>query len=205
MNRIALAASFATVLAITLGSCRAEAANYVSGFIGSNTLTDSNLKDTDLNDPWLKNGWELSFEPGFAIGGAVGTYMTPNIRAEFETMIRYNNFEEIGAEFGGLGFFAMTATTMVNAFYEWDVEGWRPYVGGGFGLGIVSLDMTLQWEGNKVVPAAQFGAGLATPLSENIDLTFDYRLLITKDAPGDFGFSADYIAHTVGVGLRYNF
>ena len=178
---------------------------YISGFFGSNTVTDSNLKDTNPDDEWLRRGWELTFEPGLAVSGATGTYITPNVRYEFAVGLYYNNFEEIGAEFEGWGMFAGVATTMLNAFYEWDVEGWRPYVGGGFGLGIISLEEELQWEGNKVVPAVQFGMGLVTPLSDTLDLTFDYRLLITKDAPGDFGFDADYIAHTVGVGIRYNF
>lgn len=185
---------------------RALADSYYSMFVGINVLTDSNLKDTNLNDNNIPKGWELSFEPGFAVGGAVGTDITPDMRAELEGVFRFNNFGEIGRNFGGRGMRASTSSLMVNVFYDFHREGWMPYIGGGLGLAVISLERGIAWEGNKVQMAGQLGAGIVTSITKKTDLTFDYRLLITEDPEfEDLGFKADYIAHTFAVGLRVKF
>lgn len=190
-----------TVLALLMISSPCAAERYVSASVGYNVLSDSNLKDLDRADVNLRNGWELTFEPGIAATLAMGSHISHKVRMESEFSVRYNNWGEIGREFGGFGFALISTGWMGNILYDFDNG---PYVGVGAGLSMVTLRATGLRNETAVVPAAQGIVGFAMPVAEDVHFTVEYRLFATRDA--DFlGVSIDNIAHMFGLGFRFSF
>lgn len=196
-----------TLLMFSVTNVNASEGIYVSGFIGVNIVTDSNLKDINPSDDNLHHGWELTFEPGITVSLSAGKLVTENWRMEGELSYRYNNFGEIGREFGGFGFGISSTSFIGNAWYDFPTYGGiHPYMGGGAGLSLLTLRMTHGKNDSNVVPVGQLGTGLGLNLTDTVMLTLDYRLLITPDPEfTDLGFSPDYIVHTFGTGIRVNF
>ena len=118
------------------------------------------------------------------------------------------------------GAFSMLAF-MANVDYDFKNESrWVPYVGGGLGLAIISLDTELAINGRSLVDdsdtvlAYQVGAGLGYefPLAEgrSITVSLDYRYFGTQDptftgAVTGKEFDVTIRGHDVGIGLTYGF
>ena len=117
------------------------------------------------------------------------------------------------------GAFSMLAF-MANVDYDFDMGSpWKPYVGGGLGLAIISLDTeteagTSLADDRDTVFAYQVGAGIGYefPLAEGRSLTvsLDWRYFDTQSptfkgevtgAEFDVGISG----HDIGIGLMYGF
>ena len=190
-----------TVLVLLMVSSPCAAERYISASVGYSVLSDSNLKDLDRADMNLRNGWELTFEPGIAATLALGSHFSPKVRAEGELSVRYNNWGEIGREFGGLGFALISTGLMGNVLYDFN-DG--PYVGVGAGLSVVTLRATGLHNETTVVPAAQGIIGFAMPVTEDVHFTAEYRLFATGDAEFP-GVAVDNIAHMFGLGFRFSF
>lgn len=118
------------------------------------------------------------------------------------------------------GAFSMLAF-MANVDYDFKNESrWVPYVGGGLGLAIISLDTELAINGRSLVDdsdtvlAFQVGAGLGYefPLEEgrSITVSLDWRYFGTQtptfkgDVTGN-EFDATIGGHDIGIGLIYGF
>jgi OOP family OmpA-OmpF porin len=107
---------------------------------------------------------------------------------------------------------------MANAWYDFhgfDFAGITPYIGGGIGLAQVQINGKLDGinliEKNDYTFAWQLGAGASLPISDSVKLFVDYRYFAADGAnlklrPGFHGgdVDADYDAHEVLVGIRYN-
>ena len=192
--------AFATAWGFMLTGSNASAVEdlYVSGFLGLNILSDSDIGGGD----------ELIYDVGAALSGAVGFSAMPNVRVEGELAYRFNDIDEFCS-----GGFCVPAgdsmdafSIMANGFYDFDFSaGWRPYLGGGIGLAVVTVE-TGGLEDDDTVFAVQFGGGVGIDIDERMVVTVDYRLFVTEDPSfGGFRFSSEYLAHTLAVGLRYHF
>ncbi len=117
------------------------------------------------------------------------------------------------------GAFSMLAF-MANVDYDFDMGSpWKPYVGGGLGLAIISLDTeteagTSLADDRDTVFAYQVGAGIGYefPLSEGRSLTvsLDWRYFDTQSPTfkGDVTgaeFDVGISGHDIGIGLMYGF
>ena len=117
------------------------------------------------------------------------------------------------------GAFSMLAF-MGNVDYDFDMGSpWKPYVGGGLGLAIISLDTetdtgTSLTDDSDTVLAYQVGAGIGYefPLAEgrSVTVSLDWRYFGTQTPTftGDVTgaeFDVEISGHDVGIGLIYGF
>lgn len=166
-----------------LGSVSAASAQsaYYGGHAGMNLTHDAD---------WGPSGstLELTFDPGYAVGGFVGYEFGNGWRTEGELTYRVNDvdgFLNLNAD-GDVSSIAL----MANGFYDFDLGSpFVPYVGGGIGVAYLSVN-DVGALGNPLaddddtVFAYQLGVGVGYQISPTVTLTADYRYFATAD--GDF-------------------
>ena len=175
MNRLIAIAVLALVFTGT--SAHAEG-RYFSANLGL-----SMFNDADVSALGLDLG-EISFEPGFNIGGAVG-HIYGNFRAEFEITYRQANMDQFtvpgtipgcpcsGTQPG----WASALSFMGNGYYDFHSSDspLAPYLGAGFGMAIVYGDIGLGTVDSDTVPGFQLMAGIGYDINPNTILTVGYR------------------------------
>ena len=118
-----------------------------------------------------------------------------------------------------VGDFSMVAF-MANVDYDFDTGSrWVPYVGGGLGVAIISIDTETDTgrplaDDSDTVFAYQVGAGIGYefPLEEgrSITVSLDWRYFATQD-PTFTGqvtggkFDVGISGHDIGIGIIYGF
>lgn len=153
------------------------------------------------------NGWAAMLAGGYAWGNG--------LRTELEMSYRDNDVDSItpnptGAASDGS---VNALSFMANALYEFDFGiGLKPYLGAGIGMARVEMeDVGLggtQIEDGETSWAWQGIAGAAYGVSENVDVTLDYRYFSAPDVELNAtagSVDTDYENHTIMVGLRYTF
>ncbi len=173
---------------------------YVSGALGANWATDSDLSGAASGDVDFDLGWVGAVAVGYGFGNG--------LRLEGELSYRRNDADDLSGEGKVAGF-------MANMLYDFDVSPkFVPYIGLGAGLAIVEFDEVSPIGGSSVedddtVFAWQAIAGVAIPIRDQLDLTFDYRYFDVPDVDlqTELGGSIDteYASHSVMIGLRYRF
>src|SRR5690606_38170546 len=104
---------------------------------------------------------------------------------------------------------------MANAAYDFQTPyAITPFVFGGLGLGIVSLNNIHgtgggSYDSSDTVFAMQAGAGVSTDLSPNLALEASYRYFETTDPEltdsNGAPFTYEYMSHMFMMGMRYKF
>lgn len=197
--------------ALLLGLNTASAQVYIEAHGGWNLAHDS-----DIDDP-VDVFEELSYDSGFAVGGAVGYQLSPNWRVEGEVTYRRNEVDEFkisGTDFNADGDVDSVAV-MANGYYDFANSSlWTPYIGAGIGTAIVSFN-DIEANGVKAIDdddtvfAFQVGVGLGLEVTPNMTLSLDYRFFGTTDAEvtDEFGDDDDisYLNSSVWLGLRFSF
>jgi len=171
-------------------------------------------------------------DPGFHVGGAIGTRFFSDFRAEVEYIYRENSNKEVGIQAGstdGQGHVGVM-TAMVNAYYDLNIVDLPvvPYV--GVGVGYARLDINVKNdaevpESTKVSDsdsafAYSFMAGGSYKINDMIDLVMGYRYLRLTDMDVKASLSnrnvspterrsrrrdTEYDAHEGTFGVRLNF
>lgn len=153
------------------------------------------------------NGWAAMVTGGYAWGNG--------LRTELEFGYRDTDVDSVSP--GGLeGDGSVNAlSAMANVLYEFDFGiGLKPYLGAGIGIARVEAeDVTAAGVGvtddGDVSWAWQGIAGAAYGVSDNLDLTVDYRYFQAPDVQlglaGGLEGDTDYTNHAIMVGLRYTF
>lgn len=199
---------------------------YISGGGGVSFLTDADTTDTIATG---SIGGEVTTDAGFVLNGAVGYAMRNGLRIEGEISYRENDLDSFdidtvttgGATFSGtavavpltgdissLGF-------MANAYYDFYTgSNWVPFVGGGLGVAIVSVDVnsfggvSSTFDESDTVFAYQLGAGLGYRVNRHSKIDVSYRLLGTSDPEFSDGvdtLETEYLNHSIMVGYTYTF
>ncbi len=198
------------LLLLSAGVAQAEGF-YASGYGGLNLALISDVDDSRQGID------EISYDPGFVVGGTFGYKFSFQMRLEGDLSYRRNQvdeFEILGRSQSGDGNVNSTAF-LVNAFYDFDNNSrWTPYVGGGVGLARVEWDGVEASGGARLdddvyLGAAQLGGGVAFRVTENFDLTADYRAFATgiaeiDDQNGD-EVEIDYVSSSIIFGVRVRF
>lgn len=210
------------------GIAAAESGPYVGAYGGLNFLNESDL-DTGISGVDA----DADFDTGFALGAVAGyTYdLEVNradglaIRGELDVGYRQNSIDSVGgsATIGGTTLSGSTGNVdgdvstfsgLANAWVDYTIGRFTPYVGGGIGLASVSVnDVSILGvdavDDSDTVFAYQLGTGIAYSLTSNASLTLDYRYFATADpeftdtAGGDF--EAEIGSHSVLAGVRFGF
>jgi outer membrane protein OmpA-like peptidoglycan-associated protein len=177
---------------------------YVSGAVGANWANDSETSGGLSGD--------VDFDMDLVGAVAVGYGFGNGLRLEGELSHRRSDVDGItGAT--AVGKFGVTGY-MANLLYDFNVSrSFTPYVGLGAGLATVHADdlnsggVNVDDEDN--VFAWQAIVGFAIPLSEQLDLTADYRYFDAGDVDlqtdGGASVNSEYAAHSAMIGLRYRF
>jgi opacity protein-like surface antigen len=117
------------------------ASNYWYGSLSAGFGSQS---DVDLKALGIK-GASVSFNGAFSFNGAVG-YQFEQVRAELEVGNQFFSAKEVTAINGSSQLISgnLSATTiLVNGYYDIPTGSkFRPYVGGGLGLGIIGGKLT---------------------------------------------------------------
>ena len=183
------------------------------GFYFSSKAGASFLPDTEFDNGFFTTSHKI----GFHAGGALGYQWTKNFRGEIETLYQQNGVKAFSVN--GLNLPADGRIKLFNFLVNgyWDFMNDSPlvpYVMGGIGYSALVLDDVISrsgifLSGTDEVVVYQLGAGLAYVLSENIDITFDYRLIRTlisefEDGAGSEG-DTKIFSHNIGIGARFYF
>ncbi len=165
-------------------------------------------------------------DTGFVIAGAIGyslTNVAPGLRVEAELSYRQNSNDGLWStttggegDAGTLDFDHSATAVLANVWYDFDVGGVRPYVGGGIGWADVEVDGTYV---GGTLPAIDFsddgfawqaGAGINFAISPNMQLGVGYRYFsgpeVTVLAPFGLNSAAsdlDYDNHAAVVTLTF--
>ena len=196
----------------------AIAGNYFSGTLGAVLVEDSDLKSDDQDG-------ELSYDPGFALLGAVGTSWKNSGdrgnsgnggRLEAEFGYRKNDTDELDIDGVGSGdadgdISAMSL--MANLYYDVAMDeddGYAPYFGIGAGAAIVELDADDGGDDDDTVFAGQLilGVSFITQATAGTDqatyVDVQYRYFATDDPEID-DVDVEYATHNLMVTLRRTF
>jgi len=134
--------------------------------------------------------FDLSFDPGFIVGGAVGTTVLPRLRGEVEFSVVKSSI----SEFYGMPLPEALDSTGYNLLGNlwYDVEtntAFMPYIGGGIGWG---YDVVTDGDADEEITTSgflyQLGVGVRVPAAENVafDLGYRYRVQPEADVSSDF-------------------
>ena len=223
----------ATVAAATLVAIpAANAGNYYVNVAGGANWLGDNAFSVSTSATSQFTTFEFGNDPriGFVISAAVGMNLNtvlPGLRVEGEIAYRENDVDAIwvsstttsavpdalATSNGSVQYQHSAFSIMANAWYDFQVAGLKPYVGGGLGWAEAQVDGVYP---SKAVSntfsesgfAWQLGAGLHLPIDERHTLGIGYRYFsgpdVTIPAPGEpntLSGSVDTETHSVTVGL----
>jgi opacity protein-like surface antigen len=171
------------VVAAVFMATSAQAANGKMYFSGSAGLSITE----DLDFP----GINISFDPGFNVGGALG-YDMGQIRVEGEIRYSIVDVDEVnGISFPGSADLS-ALTFMANGYYDHEMGNspLTPYIGAGIGL--VSSEISVSGVGSTDEEdfGYQFMVGLGYDITSSAMLTAEYRFfgIADSDAPNTHAF-----------------
>lgn len=198
--RTKLALLATTALAAMAIATPAEAAGsgwYLSLTGGGNWLDDNSFSVAAAPDTFVFNS---ESDTGYIIAGAVGLSlgnMMQGLRVEAEVAYRQNQVDgawtsdtAAGApnpgDVGTLDYDHTTLSVLANAWYDFDVIGFKPYVGGGLGWADVEVDgayllsllpspRPLNFSDSGF--AWQLGAGVNFQVAPSMQLGIGYRYM----------------------------
>lgn len=195
----------ALVLALALlhaAVARADGA-YLALEVGPAFFPDSDLSRGSASG-------DLSYDPGFHVGGAIGVRALDVVRGELGLSYRRadtDQLEEGGSSdgvSGDVGIFASMANGYLDcAFLDLPVT---PYVGAGLGVGVVLADFEVG--GTRVEDAdTQFAYNVMGGVSydaNGVVFSAGYRYFATTDADIE-GVDTEIDVHEVTFGVRYEY
>ena len=197
-------------LGVTLGATTASAQFYIGGHGGANFLQDSDFSGDSGNDG------TASFDAGYVVGGFAGYRFglteALSVDVEGEFSYRNNDIDKISVSgFPNSDGESQSFAWMANGWLNWQIgdSGFIPYVGGGFGGVHVDVNnanvggVRLEGESDFMI-GGQVGGGLGYLIGEHVEVSLDYRFLITEDASLN-SVDVEYQSHSVMLGLRYLF
>jgi outer membrane protein OmpA-like peptidoglycan-associated protein len=200
-------ALFGAALALSVpGAAMAQQTTgfYVGGAGGYNILEDADISR-------ITPGVSATFKDGWAASGTAGYGLGNGIRLELEYAYRENKVDKLGGT-GGSGT-ATSHAVLTNVLYDFATgTPFTPYVGAGLGVGRVSYDDFrlggTPFSASSTEFAYQGIAGVSYGITPNLKIDVDYKYFSTLDPRFQVAsarIDSEYHAHTIFVGLRWEF
>ncbi len=226
-TRQILLASAAVAGLSLVNAAAASAGYYVSVAGGANWADDSSF-DVAINPPSTAYFFANDVSTGFVFTGAVGMNLDQylkGLRGEVELGYRENNVRaawvsttsSTSVSTGVADYQHSTFSVMANVWYDFDVAGLKPYIGGGVGWANGELDgrfthstsTTHSLSAEESGFAFQLGAGLTMDIQPGLKANIGYRYFEGPDIslgaphPSDNPLAGDIENqnHSVTVGL----
>ncbi|MEQ1755411.1 MAG: outer membrane beta-barrel protein [Micropepsaceae bacterium] len=189
----------AAIAAVSLVSAPVASANnwYVNVSGGANWLGDNSFYKTTSGSTTTTFSFDNDTKVGFILSGAVGMHLDgvlPGLRAEGELAYRENDVggfwstctDETSCASNALDYQHSTFSILANAWYDFQVAGLNPYVGGGLGWADTELDGTFNGKSSALSEsdsgfAWQLGGGLNFDIQPNMKLGIGYRYFVGPD------------------------
>ena len=180
------------VVVLTAQTAQADRGRvYVSGSLGYGVVADG----ADIRS-------ETGIDTGWGLIGAVG-YDTNRIRFEGEISLRKYKLDEVDVD--GLGTLPVDGdlsafSYMANGFYDFKrrTSPYRPYLGMGFGITRVDVNIDGQGEQGSTEMAFQFMGGVSIGLARRMFLRAGYRLFGYTNNDGN-------LIHELNLGAGFLF
>lgn len=161
----------------------------------------------------------LRHKNGFSVGAAVGTRITPRLRAEAELSYltkKAKSFSEDGYDFDPASGSLRQTYILANVWHDMPMGMFSPYIGGGLGFGFINgdrVDRDGDTLGDKtgVGLATQLGAGVRAQFGDSLAFDVGYRMKSIIEANvgaanGNDELSAvSTVDHILQAGLTYGF
>lgn len=226
-SKMKLLASVAIAATSFVGASTASASDWymnVSG--GANWLHDDAFAAVTGGNDTTTFVFDNDPSIGFVLSAAVGKHLDnvlPGLRVEGEFAYRENDVGGIfssdigqrGYASGSIDYQHSSYSLLANAWYDFNLMGMKPYVGGGLGWGHVNVDGNM--DGSPFAEsdggfAWQLGAGVNLDIQPGMTLNIGYRYFsgpdITVFAPaplnslsGDVSDKNDSVVVGVTFGL----
>lgn len=204
-SKMKLMASAAIAAVTLVGAPVASASNwYVNVSGGANWLGDNSFYKTTSGSTTTTFTFDNDTKIGFILSGAVGLHLDgvlPGLRAEGELAYRENDVDGFWSSCtshsdcadGAIDYQHSTFSILANAWYDFNVAGLNPYVGGGLGWAQTELDGKFGGKSSDLSSsdsgfAWQLGAGLNFDIQPNMKLGIGYRYFSGPDVT----FAAPY-------------
>jgi opacity protein-like surface antigen len=212
MNHRLLGTVSLVAASLTFGNSAARAENaYISVFGGYTAPIDSGFDYAGYT-------YDVRYKDGFSLGAAIGTEISPGLRAELEAAyVRYsaNDYTYYGGQTPVDSDVDVEQLFILGNLWK-DIHlgsAFSPYFGGGVGVGIASVtasDNPDALDGSGVGLAGQIGGGVRFGLGENLalDLGYRFRGLVDAGIDGDGSGNhakAAFFSQNVQLGLTYGF
>lgn len=188
---------------------------YVSVGAGVFVVPDSEVHDSS-------GSYQLSYDTGYSVSGAVGYAFDNNLRTELE--VAYRHADTNALKMGGDSVHYLSDITSVsvltNLFYDVKLpHGVTPYLGGGLGVAFMDTKQdnlyivdnrntsNLNAGTSDTVLAYQLGCGIAYAVTPRISLDAGYRYFATDDVAVNT-YSAgkqEFATHIGQMAIRYRF
>ena len=204
-----IALSLAVVAAGVFGqpgaSVAAEKGLYIEGRLGAISAEDSQLDTTTQQDA----EHEFGGVGGIALGYAYGN----GVRGELGLDYRQSDVDKVGGT--SASGTARAGSLMISGYYDFFRDSRvQPYLGAGFGLGLVDMDGVSPVSGSSINDedfdfAYQGMAGIAFNVSSRTKVTLGYRYFFVPDlkfrTAGGAAVDSDYASHEIMLGVRFSF
>jgi outer membrane protein OmpA-like peptidoglycan-associated protein len=186
-------------------SVAAEKGIYIEGRAGAVFADDSKFDTTTQQDAEHDIGWGTGLGLGYAYGNGV--------RGELGLDYRQSDIDKVGGV--GASGTARAGSLMISGYYDFFRDSIvQPYLGAGFGLGLVDADSISPVSGSSVNDddfdlAYQGMAGIAFNISSRTKVSLGYRYFYIPDlkfrTAGGASVDSDYASHEVMLGVRFSF
>lgn len=129
-------------------------------------------------------GFNIDFDTGYIVGGAIGTTVLPHLRGEVEFSVVKSTITQFFTVPIPDGIDSTGYNLLGNIWYDIDTNTmFMPYVGGGIGWGYdVVTGENSDDEINTSGLLYQLGAGVRIPAAENVAFDLGYRYRVQPDA-----------------------
>jgi opacity protein-like surface antigen len=174
---------------------------YVGLFGGASFADDIEFED-DIGEV------ELGLDTGFNVGGVLGVDFSDYFRGEVELSYAQYGLDDCEAEGlvkcappdGDLSAFYALA----NLWFDFDVGGFSPYIGGGVGGAMLDIDSPPIGDDSAWGLAFQAGGGIRFDLGETVSVDLGYRFKGIPDISlGDF--DSELYSHNAQIGVMFEF
>ena len=183
---------------------------YVSLFGGLVLPVDTHANYNDYD-------YLVSFKNGFTLGAAVGQNLTETLRGEIEVSMQsydVDDVDEEGSSSTGAGGNIDSYFLMANMWRDMEIGGFKPYVGGGVGMGLMDIQIDYSTgsgvDSTNLALAAQVGSGVRFDVSDNLTVDVGYRFkavnaVVTEGNDGDQHNTSSYFTHAAQIGVSWKF